>query len=315
MGIALALTSAGLFALQSIFIRIGQRVRRNDDGLFMSVSMNILVALVVLPFSSGAPWNWTAFLAFALAGIATTWLGRGTALRAIRLIGPARQSAFLISAPIFTGIAGWVILDESPTTLQMAGGMLVLGGLGVLVRSKVTAEPVIAREGAAAFEGGFQSQGGSIAIPTAASRRTKGYVIAILSAVSFGLGFVARAWGLDHYPNAVFGALVGALISMALIIGRESLNGRLGALLHDNVRNVPLWFVAGGLMSGLGLVLGFSAFFYLPAWAVAVLKGTQGLWTLLWSYLFIREEERLGWSVVLSAALTFGGITVIALAS
>lgn len=318
MGIALALTSAACFGLQSICIRLGQRTRRDDDGHFMSVSMNTLLILAVLPFSTAAAWSWTALVAFVLAGIGTTWLGRGTALRAIRLIGPARQSAFLISAPIFTGMAGWALLDESLTVVQILGGTLVLGGLAILLRSKVVAEPLEADEAEALslFKDGAFAQRGSIAFPATTSRaRTRGYWIALVSAVSFGFGYVGRKWGLEHYPNAVFGALVGALMSLALIVARESLKGRLRALIDANIRDVPLWFVAGGLLSGCGLLMGFSAFIYLPAWAVAVVKGTQGLWTLLWSYLFIRQEEHLGWGVVFSVALTFAGISVIALAS
>jgi drug/metabolite transporter (DMT)-like permease len=315
VGITLALASAAAFALQSIFVRIGQRTRHRDDGHFMSVLMNAVVVLAVLPFSTLYPWSWIAFVAFLLGGVGTTWLGRGTALRAIRLIGPARQGAFLISSPIFTGIAAWVLLDETPKPLQLAGAMLVLTGLGVLVQSKVAAEalPLEARD---ALEPGHQvGESGAIAskVPTV-SVWTRGYAIALLSAVTFGLGFVARAVGLDHYPNAVVGALVGALVSLVLIVGREFFRGGVGPLIHDNVRNVPLWFVAGGLLSGVGLLAGFSAFLYLPAWAVSVLKGTQGLWTLIWSYLFIREEEHLNWNTLLSVLLTFAGISVMALA-
>lgn len=318
MGIVLALASAAAFGLQSICVRIGQRTSEIDDGHFMSVSINALVVLAVLPFSAFYAWSWVAFLAFLLGGIGTTWLGRGMALRAIRLIGPARQGAFLISSPIFTGIAGWVLLDQAPAPMQFVGAALVLTGLAVLVRSNVAAEALVAEgaEGAPPERPAPARDRGPImpAAPTA-STRSRGYAIALLSAVTFGLGYVARAVGLEHYPNAVLGALVGALVSLTLIVARESLRGRLRRLLDRNVRNIPWWFVAGGILSGFGLLAGFSAFLHLPAWAVSVLKGTQGLWTLVWSYLFIRQEEHLRWSTLVSVALTFTGISVIAVAS
>lgn len=311
------MASAASFALQSICVRIGQRTRHRDDGHFMSVAMNAILVLFVLPFSSFGPWSWTALTAFVLAGIGTTWLGRGTALRAIRLIGPTRQSGFLISAPIFTAIGGWTLLDEPVSPLQLAGGLLVLGGLAVLVRSKVAAEPLAtAGEAPEPHVAALEEPGGGVrVIKVTPDARRRGYSIALLSAVSFGLGYVMRKWGLEHYPNAVFGAFVGAVMSLALILGTASVRGRLSGLVQDNLRDIPLWFVAGGLLSGLGLLFGFSAFLHLPAWAVAVLKGTQGLWTLLFSYLFIREEERLGPDVALAVLMTFAGITVIGLAS
>jgi drug/metabolite transporter (DMT)-like permease len=317
MGLAFALASAASFALQSICVRIGHRSRRDDDGHFMSVLMNTLLVLVVLPFTTLYAWSWVAFAAFLLAGIGTTWLGRGTALRAIRLIGPARQGAFLISAPLFTGVAGWTLLDETPALNQLTGGILVLAGLGVLIRSKLAAEPLAGATLEAeepVVEPAF-AEPGAVAIPTRDAYRTRGYAIAFVGAAAFGLGYVMRAWGLEHYPNAVFGALVGAALTLVLIVVRESVRGRLATLWDENIRHVPLWFLVGGLLSGLGLIFGFSSFLYLPAWAVAVIKGTQGLWTLVFSYIFIRDEERLGPTVVLSVILTFSGIVVMALAT
>lgn len=281
----------------------------------MSVTVNTLFLLAVLPWSRGAPWSWGALIAFILAGVGTTWLGRATALRAIRLIGPARQGAFLITAPVFTGLAGWALLGESLTIVQMVGGVLVLSGLATLVRSRMVAEPLEADAPEAIATIRQRGERRSIARAALSTVSARGYGIAFVSAVSFGLGYVGRKWGLTHYPNAVFGALVGALMSLSLIVVRESMRKRMHILINANIRDIPKWFVAAGVLSGFGLLMGFSAFIHLPAWAVAVVKGTQGLWALFWSYLFIREEEHLGWNVFAAVILTFAGVCVIAVAS
>lgn len=316
MGVTLALVSAACFGLSSVCSRVGQRSRSRDDGHFMTVMMNVVLLLVVLPFSSGAAWSWTALIAFLLAGVATTWLGRATSLRAIRLIGPARQGAFLITSPVFTGIAGWVLLDETVHPLQLLGSAFVLGGLAVMVRSQVVAEALesAVSESPPRGEGVAGRRSLAAAFGNLDARR-QGYAVAAASAASFGLGFVARKWGLEHYPNAVVGALVGALMSLTLIVGRGAITGNLRRIVQENLRDVPLWFVLAGSLSGLGLLLGFSAFLYLPAWAVAVLKGTQGPWTLLWSYLFLKQEDQINRQLLLAVSLVFLGIVVIAFAS
>ena len=54
------------------------------------------------------------------------------------------------------------------------------------------------------------------------------------------------------------------------------------------------------------------AFASAPAWVVSVLQGTQALWVLLLGYLFLRGEERLDLTVVLSGFGTAAGVVLIA---
>jgi drug/metabolite transporter (DMT)-like permease len=310
----MGLGAAALFGLGAIFVKFGMRRMKVDNGHFMSVLVNVLSLGALMLFVALPEWDWTGFAGFILAGVMTTFLGRGTSFKAIRLLGPSRQSAILVSSPLFAAIAGWFVLNEAITPLQALGGAVVTIGLLVLVRSHGGDED----EQPAAHDalGGYP---GDVTVATRRERvRTAvkadpflhGFLVAIASSVFFGAGFVARKWSLGYWPSAVGGAFLGAATALSLILLRAAGRGRLGRLINDNLRNLPWWFVAGGLTSTLALILQFHAFDHLPAWIVSLLQGTQGVWTLLFAYIFLRREERLGAPVVVSVALVTAGVAI-----
>jgi drug/metabolite transporter (DMT)-like permease len=313
----MGLGSAALFGLNAIFVKIGMRRQPIDNGHFMSVLVNVLFLGVLMLFVSLPRWNMMGVVGFVLAGLLTTWMGRGTSFMAIRLLGPPRQGAILVSAPLFAAIAGWFFLGEGITLLQALGGAIISIGILVLLRSRVerrtpaAVEPEV-DEATLAIGDGPSTQTRATRIGTAIRQDqfTRGFLIAVMSAVFFGSGFVARKWGLSYVPSAAGGAFIGACTALSMIILGSAVRGRLGRLADDNLRGIPWWFVAGGTASSIALFLQFSAFDYLPAWVVSLLQGTQALWTLLWTWLFLRDEEQIGSELVLSISLVVVGVAI-----
>jgi drug/metabolite transporter (DMT)-like permease len=313
----MGLASAALFGLNAIFVKIGMRGRVSDNGHFMSVLVNVMFLGSLLLFVSLPPWSWTGFGVFVLAGLMTTWLARGTSFMAIRLLGPARQGAILVSAPLFAAITGWIVLDEAITLIQAVGGIVVSLGLLLLLRSRMQVEEV---GRAPHTEVGHVGASAIVEVTTTRTRRlrhtlrhdefTRGFAVAMVAAVLFGAGFVARKWGLSYFPSAVGGAFLGACTALAMIVVRSTVRGTLRRLADDNLRAIPWWFVASGIATSLALFLQFSAFDHLPAWMVSLLQGTQAVWTLLWAYLFLRPEERIGRELVLSVAVVVVGVSI-----
>lgn len=313
----MGLASAALFGLNAIFIKIGMRRRPIDNGHFMSVLVNVLFLGTLMLWVSLPPWNWVGFAAFILAGLMTTWLGRGTGFMAIRLLGPARQGAILVSAPLFAAIAGWFFLGEGITLVQATGAVVISIGLLVLLRSRMERDD-------AAAEGhdvvGDVGASATVEVATTRSARmrtalrhddfTRGFVVAVVAAASFGGGFVARKWGLSHFPSAIGGAFLGACTALSMIVLRTVVLGTLRRVIDDNFREIPWWFVAGGTASSLALFLQFSAFDYLAAWVVSLLQGTQAVWTLLWASIFLRHEEHIGRALIVSVALVVVGVGI-----
>lgn len=318
LGIVMGLAAAGLFGLSAVFVKIGMRNRSIDNGHFMSVLVNVIFLGTLMLFVSLPPWSWRGFAAFIVAGLMTTWLARGTSFMAIRLLGPARQGAILVSAPFFAALIGWVFLGEGITLVQGAGGVVISVGLLVLLRSRMEVEetaPARREEMVAAVDG-------PILVDVATTRTsrfrvalrhddfTRGFVVAMTAAILFGAGFVVRKWGLSYFPTAVGGAFLGACTALSMIVLRSALRGSIARLANDNLRQIPWWFVGGGIASSLALFFQFSAFDYLPAWVVSLLQGTQAVWTLLWAAIFLRNEERIGRELLISVALVVTGVGI-----
>jgi drug/metabolite transporter (DMT)-like permease len=312
----MGLASAALFGLNAIFVKIGMRRQPIDNGHFMSVLVNVFFLGTLMFFVAFPAWSWVGFGAFVLAGLLTTWLGRGTSFMAIRLLGPARQGAILVSAPLFAAVAGWIFLGEGITLLQALGGLVISIGLLALLRSRLREEPgqvddvEVADVAASSGVEIVTTRGTRLRSAIRHDEFTRGFAVAVLAAVFFGSGFVARKWGLSYLPSAIAGAFLGACTALSMIMLGAAMRGRFRRLVDDNLREIPWWFVAGGSASSIALFLQFSAFGYLPAWVVSLLQGTQAVWTLLWTWLFLRHEEHIGKELVVSIALVVCGVAI-----
>lgn len=311
----MGLASAALFGLNAVFVKIGMRRRSVDNGHFMSILVNVLLLGTAMLWTNLPKWSWIGFIAFVLAGLMTSWLGRGTSFMAIRLLGPARQGAILMSAPLFAAIIGWLFLGEAITLLQATGGTIISVGILILLRSRMNQrndpqEVVVGEMGQSAA---VELPGGrSVRLRTAIRHDdfTRGFVVATISAFFFGAGFVARKWGFSHFPSAVGGAFLGTCTALPMILLRTTVQRDLRRLLDDNFREIPWWFVAAGTASSLALFLQFSAFDYLPAWIVSLLLGTQAVWTMAWTSIFLRTDERISRELIFSVGCVVFGVGI-----
>jgi drug/metabolite transporter (DMT)-like permease len=291
MGYLLGLSAAICFASGSILVRIGQRDERADDGVFMTVVVNVLVLGIVAVLGADAPeWSTSGVIALAAGGVIGAVGGRSAALRAVRLIGPSRSNAFMTTSPIAAAIAGWIALDESIGLVEAIGGIVAILGLFWLVRGR-------------APQGGVHE-------PSPISH----YLIAAAAPTMFGLAFVVRKWGLARYPETLLGAFIGVLAALAVLLLIDAARGIVVARVSGNFRRIPWWFVAAGMAMSAAILSQFFAFEYLPAWVVAILQGTQGIWTIAISWLFIRGDERIDRTLVGSVLLVVAGMSLIGFA-
>jgi drug/metabolite transporter (DMT)-like permease len=300
MGIALGLAAGLCFSVASILARFGMRRRTRDDGLFMSIFVNLLVLGTLTVMADLPAWSTEGVVALAVGGVLGTFGGRATNLRAVRIIGPSRANAFLTGGPLVAALGGWIVLGERISILGGIGGALVLSGLYRIIRSRSSAAVAVATSGTAT---GAQ--------PEPAHDPSLGFALAMAAPVLFGLAFVVRKWGLDLFPSAVGGAFIGAAAAMTIQVVGDAVTGKVGRRMGENIQQIPWWFVGAGAFTSAALVAQFFAFEYLPAWVVSLLQGTQVLWTLLLASLVMRQEERIDRSLIVSVALVFVGVAAI----
>lgn len=294
-GVVLAVATGALFAAGAVLARIGQRHRPNDDGLLMTVLVNVLMLGVISLTVTAPNWSTAGVVGLAVGGVLGSLLGRSANLRGVRLVGATRTSAFMTGTPLAAAVAGSIMLGENVDLVDGVGGLLVIAGLLALVRSRATPTSVL--DGVA----------------TPADRKTirLGFIFAAAAPVFFGLSFVVKKWGLLRYDSAVLGAFIGAFTALLFVILLDVLAGRFRRRMTENFRRIPWWFVGAGVAMSGALLTQFAAFSYLEAWLVGVLQGTQGIWALILGWLFIRKEERIDAWVVTSILLVAAGITLI----
>jgi drug/metabolite transporter (DMT)-like permease len=294
-GVVLAVATGALFAAGAVLARIGQRHRPKDDGLLMTVLVNVLMLGVISLTATAPNWSTAGVVGLAVGGVLGSLLGRSANLRGVRLVGATRTSAFMTGTPLVAAVAGSIMLGENVDLVDGVGGLLVIAGLLALVRSRATPTSVL--DGVA----------------TPADRKTirLGFIFAAAAPVFFGLSFVVKKWGLLRYDSAVLGAFIGAFTALLFVILLDVLAGRFRRRMSENFRRIPWWFVGAGVAMSGALLTQFAAFSYLEAWLVGVLQGTQGIWALILGWLFIRKEERIDAWVVTSILLVAAGITLI----
>ena len=300
MGILLGLAAGLCFSIASILARFGMRARSRDDGLFMSILMNLLLLGGLMLSTDLPPWTAEGVVALAAGGVLGTFGGRATNLRAVRIIGPSRANAFLTGGPLVAAIGGWIVLEERISLLGGLGGLLVLTGLYRIVRS---------RTAGAASSPPQTATGGNPVQPK--HDPSLGFALAMAAPVLFGLAFVVRKWGLAYFPSAIGGAFIGAAAGMTVQVLGDTVTGQVRRRLRENLRGIPWWFVGAGAFTSAALIAQFFAFEYLPAWIVSLLQGTQVLWTLLLAAIVLRREERIDANLTISIVLVFIGVAAI----
>lgn len=291
MGIVFGLLVAIFFAASSLLIRVGQRESPDDDGVFMTLFVNVVLLGIVAIFVSPPAWDTGAILALIAGGIVGSLLGRSFNLRAVRLIGPSRSSAFVVGTPVVAAVVGWFVLDEAIEPLEAVGGALTIAGLLWLTSAR--------------------------AGPATAADRTRpppsSYLIAAAAPVFFGTAFVIRKWGLEFFSNALWAAWIGSIAAFLGVAGVELSRGRFAERARSNFRNVNRWFLLAGFTTAAAVLSQFTAFTFLPAWVVGIFAGTQGIFAMGMSVLFLKGDEYFDIGVVGGITLSTLGVTLISL--
>ncbi|MDH3300610.1 MAG: DMT family transporter [Acidimicrobiia bacterium] len=286
MGYAYGLISAFCFGAGAVLFRLGQRNLPGDDGHWLSNLVNAVVfgglALVV----AWPTWDLNGFVTLVVAGIAGTVLGRFSLLRGIRLIGATRGNTFQAATPVTAAVVGWIVLGETVSALEAAGGALTIYGLVRIVRSR----------------GDDSTETPDLT----------GYLVACGAPLFFGVAFVLRRWGLEQFPGSVTGAFIGSTAGIVVLSLWEAGQGRLRRRIRDG-RSAQAWpFIAAGLITTGALLTQFLALERIEAWIVGILIGTSAIWTAALSMIFLRGDERLTLSLMASIGVVFVGISVIA---
>ncbi len=136
-GIALGLAAAAIY---SVYIVIGARELKETDALasttvicLSAAAILALSALFAEPRFPGAWWGWAAIGAIAVVSTVVSILAFFAGLKRV---GPATASIVSTLEPVVTVALAWLVLGETLTLLQLAGGAIVLACAAFLARAR-----------------------------------------------------------------------------------------------------------------------------------------------------------------------------------
>jgi drug/metabolite transporter (DMT)-like permease len=138
-GDALAVGGAATWAAYSV--SIAPLMRRYSPFRLSSI---FLLAVTLPLFAVGAPalsrqeWDfgWLVWVGFAFAVFGPLVTTNLLWFTAIDRVGPSRASLFANLQPFLAAIVALIVLSESITTVQVAGGLALAGGIAIAPRAR-----------------------------------------------------------------------------------------------------------------------------------------------------------------------------------
>jgi drug/metabolite transporter (DMT)-like permease len=308
LGELLAVAALLCFSGNVLLVNVSSRRLKQEVGFLLALGTNVAFAgLLALGQYTvlGHPFrpDWSAIGWFAVGGLLTSYLGRWCFFLSVRNIGPTRASSLQITNPMFAAAAAWVFLGEALPPLAVVFVLEVVGGLWLTTRVRATAaEPVPVAVGADE-RGATGGRRPTRSVPVAQ------VLLALLGAMSYGIGNVARSAGVREWEAPVFGSLIGAAAGLALF-----------AVLHTDVRSLAaevrrgdrlgiwLWLLSGAITI-VAQICVIGATLYIPVAIAVVISAAIPVVILPVSVFFLRRTESVTVSTAIGAVLMLAGIT------
>jgi drug/metabolite transporter (DMT)-like permease len=277
--ILLALASAALFGAMPVAVRFAfaRPIPAAIGTLYMQLTM--LCILAVAAAIQGIEIT-SDLLLFVLTGLIAPGVSQLFITVAIREAGSSRTSVAFGTAPLFAVVLAVAVFGEDPDAGVLAGAFLIVGGGLALAGERDRPAHV----------------------------RRIGIAYALLGAALFALrDNLIRHFSLDtDVPSMTAAAttLASALVVTAAFV----------ALRRDPLRTPPRiaarWLLPGVLF-GTSYVCLFAAFYRGTVSVVAPIVGTESLWGVGFSALFLHRTEQVGGRLVLGATLVVSGAVLI----
>lgn len=281
----IALSAAMAYAMSFILSKRGMRHSTPITITFVSLLMQTLVLFTIVFFFTGIPPT-TPFVygLFIIAGVLQMVVRQLTYI-GIEKIGAARSGPIRASVPLWSAAVAILFLGERITLAIALGTIMVVGG--ILLISWRSEEHV--------------------------KDFRPWYVIApLLAAILGGVVYPLRRYALKFSDDPIyFGAIVGVvgLLCTGIFLASPTTKDKL--VWH---RPSVGYFIVGGSLESLGLLLVLYALSFGPVVMVTPLTATLPLWVVIGSKLFLRDVETITTRTVVGAILVVCGTVAISVA-
>ncbi|MFH1181788.1 MAG: EamA family transporter [Candidatus Woesearchaeota archaeon] len=276
----LSLVAAALFGLNAIFLKRGYLHSSPLASNLVMTTVNVaafwVISLLFVPLNL---FLTKGVIFFAIGGLLGQALARTLQYKGIDKIGPPRNHTVLSTMSLFTAIFAMLILGERPGLPVLLGTLLIMAGVSLVMWEHKSA------------------------------LQKKYLLFPLLAAIIYGFVNIIQKSGLNITQNGIAGATVAVTSALFGLLVFTSATGKLKALMKlGKARN---YFIAAGLINTIGFLLNFVALQKGSVTTIAPLVGTQPLFATLFTYLFLKDIDKVTWNVVLGAILAVAGVVAI----
>ncbi len=202
-----ALATAVCWSLTAVFFSYSGRLIGSDvvnrsrlifAFLFLSISHLILEGSL-FPWDA-EPYRWFWFAVSAILGLV---LGDTFLFRAYVMIGPRLSMLLMATVPIYSTLFGWFLFNETVSTVEMAGILLAVSGIGWVVTEK--------RQGKTAVEN---------------KQYKKGILFGLAGALGQVLNLVTARFGLVGGYSPISATIIRIFIAVIILWTLAALQGQ-----------------------------------------------------------------------------------------
>lgn len=280
----LAIGSALAFAVTNILVRNALKAFSSPfTAVVMFFSATVAMWAVVAGFGYELPSSTYAFALFALRGVLDPGIAALLVFVALRTIGVAITVPIIAASSLVSTSMSVILLKESLTAAIISGTLLIIGGVVLLTRKQ-----------------GKTASG------------LKYVLLAVLGSVAIGAANVATKLALNSSNTPISGIAVAFTAGLAFQL--------IVLILLKKWDELPLKLAAAKpfVLAGL-LVAGAFTLMFLATGAgnvsvIIPLLSTQSLFTLILSFLLLRQQEKITKSIVLGTLAIVTGAVLLSAA-
>jgi drug/metabolite transporter (DMT)-like permease len=311
LGAIFSLLSAASFALNNATVRRGVVSGTPVQAMSISVPLGVVCFLPIAALAGelGRLFQFPAKAAAWMAGLGVLHfvIGRYFNFKANQVAGVNLTAPVVQLQVVVTMVLAVLILHEPCTTVQIAGGVVMLAGSLITQRQppKLAAAPAKA-----------PNQDDKPSLPPFIPLYLAGYIFASLAAIAYGTTPIMARFALEHTgpSTGILGGLiayVAATLVGSLVFLSPSIRRNVSALKVDNAR----WFAYSGVLVAAAQGFFFCAVALAPVLFVMPLLQTSLAFRLIFSTWLSPDHEVFGGLVIFGAAISIAGALLVSIDS
>ena len=298
LGQLFALGSAVCFALSNVFISKGS-TGKGDRGVIFSVLVTLVFSFMLWLLIDGGKIEvetdeamFKGVLWFALAGLFAMVLGRSFMYASFRFLGVTRASTLKKATPFFSVLLAFVLLGETLSSLNIVGMVLIAVAFGILSRKSFQKIPPEEKELTPALVD---------------------YSWGLAAAVSYGMSFVTRKYGLMYIASPALGTMISASVGFLFFLVAAIFSRQYRDNMRNLFSNLNRWLVLAAIFVSSGQILIFAALSYETVSTVVIISSLEVFLASFLAVVIFKTEKRPGFDVYLAASIAVAGAIFVAL--